>query len=95
MAHTQPTEPLERLEAKVTFEANKELVRRHFEEIFNRKNLAVCDDMVPSTGKRFTTRQGHWFIVADGKLAEHWATRDDLTAMLQLGVVRPPGRSPL
>jgi predicted ester cyclase len=24
-------------------EANKELVRRHFEEIFNRKNFALCD----------------------------------------------------
>src|SRR5215210_3244996 len=27
-------------------EANKELVRRHFEEIFNRKNLEVCDEMM-------------------------------------------------
>ena len=25
-------------------EANKELVRRHFEEIFNRKNMSVCDE---------------------------------------------------
>jgi DNA primase catalytic subunit len=27
-------------------EANKELVRRRFEEIFNRKNLEVCDEMM-------------------------------------------------
>jgi len=27
-------------------EANKELVRRHFEEIFNRKNQAVCDEIM-------------------------------------------------
>ena len=27
-------------------EANKELVRRHFEEIFNRQNFAVCDEIV-------------------------------------------------
>ena len=27
-------------------EANQELVRRHFEEIFNRKNLAVCDEIM-------------------------------------------------
>jgi hypothetical protein len=27
-------------------EANKELVRRHFEEIFNRKNFAACDEMM-------------------------------------------------
>lgn len=27
-------------------EANKELVRRHFEEIFNHKNLVVCDEIM-------------------------------------------------
>jgi hypothetical protein len=27
-------------------EANNELVRRHFEEVFNRKNLAVCDEIM-------------------------------------------------
>jgi hypothetical protein len=27
-------------------EANKELVRRHFEEVFNRKSLAVCDEIM-------------------------------------------------
>ena len=50
--------------------------------------------MVPATGKRFSARQSHWFRVEDGKLAEHWATREDLAAMLQLGVVQPPGRPP-
>jgi predicted ester cyclase len=147
-------------------EANKELVRRHFEEIFNRKNLEVCDEMmaedyvehaaapfsesapgrvngpqamrqtaewllaqfpdlhmtieailaegdtvaarilsegtdlgplngvVPPTGKRFSARQSHWFRVEDGKLAEHWATREDLPAMLQLGIVQAPGGPP-
>ncbi len=147
-------------------EANKELVRRHFEEIFNRKNLALCDEImaedfvehaeapfaqsapgrvngpqamrgtaewllaqfpdlhmtieamiaegdtvavrilsegtnlgsfngvVPPTGKRFSARQSHWFRVAENKLVEHWATREDLPAMLQLGIIRPPGRPP-
>ena len=147
-------------------EANKELVRRHFEEIFNRKNLSVCDELmaqeylehapapfsedapgrvngpkamrqtaewllaqfpdlrmtveamisegdtvaarvlsegtnlgplngvVPPTGKRFRARQSHWYRVAEGKLVEHWATREDLPAMLQLGVIRPPGGGP-
>lgn len=28
--------------------------------------------------------------MSDGKLTEHGATRDDLTTMLQLGVVTPP-----
>jgi predicted ester cyclase len=144
--------------------ANKELVRRHFEELFNRKNLAVAEELlakdylehavapfgqaepgrvdgpaamrqtaewllaqfpdlhmrieamvaegdtvavrvlsegtnlgplngvVPPTGKRFAARQSHWFRVDGGRLAEHWATREDLVAMLQLGVVQPPAR---
>lgn len=143
-------------------EANKELIRRQFEEIFNRQNLAACQEImagnyiehgvapfgrsepgrvngpqamrgtaewllaqfpdlhftieaiigegdtvaarllgegtnlgpigpVPPTGRRFSSRSSHWFRVADGKLAEHWATRDDLTTMLQLGIIQPPG----
>jgi len=147
-------------------EATKELVRRHFEEIWNHKDLAAADELmaqdyrehaiapfgrvepgsdngpaamretaqwllaqfpdlqmtieamvaegdtvavrilsegtnlgplngvVPPTGKRFAARQSHWFRVENGKLAEHWATREDLVAMLQLGVVQPPGRPP-
>jgi predicted SnoaL-like aldol condensation-catalyzing enzyme len=87
-------------------EANKELVRRHFEELFNRRNLAAADELmakdylgplngvVPPTGRRFAARQSHWFRVADAKLVEHWATREDLVAMLQLGVVQPPGPPP-
>jgi predicted ester cyclase len=144
--------------------ANKELVRRHFEEFFNRRNLAVAEELLaedylehavapfgqaepglvngpvamrqtaewllaqfpdlhmrieamaaeedtvavrifstgtnlgplnevtPPTGKRFAARQSHWFRVQGGRLAEHWATREDLVAMLQLGVVQPPAR---
>jgi predicted ester cyclase len=147
-------------------EANKELVRRHFEEIFNRQNFAVCDGIMAEdyvenavasfgssapgkvngpqamcataewllaqfpymhmtieamvsegdnvavrvlsegtnleslngvvlpTGKRFSARQSHWYRVVDGKLAEHWATREDLPTMLQLGVIQPPGGPP-
>jgi predicted ester cyclase len=145
-------------------EANKELVRRHFEELWNRGGLAVAEELmaedypehalapfgqaepgrvngpaamgqtaewllaqfpdlhmtieaivgegdsvavrvlseganlgplngvVPPTGKRFGARQSHWVRVEGGRLAEHWATREDLVAMLQLGVVQPPGR---
>ena len=144
-------------------EANKQLVRRHFEETFNRHNLAVCNEImaeefvehaaapfaqsapgkvngpqamrqtaewllaqfpdlhmsieamvaegdtvavrilsegtnlgalngvVPPTGRRFIACQSHWFRVTGGKLVEHWATSDDLAAMLQPGVLRPPG----
>jgi hypothetical protein len=45
----------------------------------------------PPTNKRFVADQSHWYRVADGRLCEHWATRDDLSTMVQLGVIRPPG----
>jgi len=48
--------------------------------------------VVPPTGKRFSTLQSHWYRVDAGKLVEHWATRDDLTMALQLGLVPRPGR---
>jgi predicted ester cyclase len=153
-------------EEEMMSEANKELVRRHFEEIWNGKDLAAADDLmaqdylehalapfgqtepgrvngpaatrqttewllaqfpdlqmtieamvaegdlvavrvlsegtnlgplngvVPPTGKRFAARQSHWFRVENSRLAEHWATREDLPAMLQLGVIQPPGPPP-
>ena len=143
-------------------ETNKQLVLRHFEEIWNKRDLDVCDEIMaadytenaaapfgtavpgrvdgpaamrrtvawltgqypdirmeveavvaerdlvagrvlstgtfdgqvdggpPPTGRRFAARQTHWFRVADGRLCEHWATRDDLTAMIQVGLVAPP-----
>jgi predicted ester cyclase len=38
-----------------------------------------------ATGRRFAQRQSHWFRVVDGRLAEHWATRDDLGFLHQVG----------
>jgi predicted ester cyclase len=55
-------------------------------------NLGPLNGVAPPTGKRFAARQSHWFRVEGGKLAEHWATREDLVAKLQLGVVQPPAR---
>ena len=40
---------------------------------------------IPPTGKRFAVQQVHWLRVAEGKVAEHWAVRDDLGMMRQLG----------
>ncbi|MFF9564739.1 ester cyclase [Leifsonia sp. NPDC014704] len=48
----------------------------------------------PPTGRSFEARQTHWFRVAGGQLVEHWATRDDLTTMIQTGIVRPPAGGP-
>jgi predicted ester cyclase len=52
-------------------------------------NLGPVAPGIPPTGRRFQACQSHWFRVEDGRLAEHWATRDDLVAMLQLGLVAP------
>jgi predicted ester cyclase len=43
----------------------------------------------PPTGKRFATTQTHWFRIADGKVIEHWANRDDLGTAMQLGWTPP------
>ena len=43
----------------------------------------------PPTGKKFATTQTHWFRVADGKVIEHWANRDDLGTAMQLGWTPP------
>jgi predicted ester cyclase len=56
-------------------------------------NLGPIGGVIPPTGRTFVSGQSHWFRVEDGKLAEHWATRDDLTTMLQLGVIHPPESS--
>lgn len=55
-------------------------------------NTGKLNGVIPPTGRRFSSMQSHWYRVDEGKLAEHWATRDDLPAMLQLGVIKPPGR---
>jgi len=52
-------------------------------------HLGKLGGVIPPTGKRFSAQQSHWYRVRDGKLAEHWATRDDLTSMMQLGVLGP------
>jgi Predicted ester cyclase len=54
-------------------------------------NLGPLNGMLPPTGRSFRAQQSHWFRVRDGRLAEHWATRDDLSTMLQLGVIPMPG----
>ena len=54
-------------------------------------NSGPLNGVIPPTGRRFSAAQSHWFRVEDGRLAEHWATREDLPTMIQLGVISPPG----
>ena len=43
------------------------------------------------SGRRGDFRHAHRFRLRDGLIVEHWAVRDDLRAMVQAGVVAPPG----
>ena len=45
---------------------------------------------VPPTGRSFSVQHMHMYRVEGGKLAEHWACRDDLGQLIQLGIVPAP-----
>jgi len=49
--------------------------------------------VLPPSGRRFTHRQVHLGRVADGKVIEHRAIRDDLGLMHQLGYAPPTPRA--
>ena len=49
----------------------------------------------PPTGRTFRVQQIHIFRVEDDRIAEHWACRDDLGMMRQLGLVPAPGHESL
>lgn len=44
----------------------------------------------PATGRSFTTDQIHIFRVEGDRIAEHWACRDDLGMLRQLGLAPSP-----
>lgn len=46
---------------------------------------------VPPTGKKVRVHQFHLFRVAGGEICAHEAVRDDLSMLLQLGLLRRPG----
>lgn len=48
---------------------------------------------VPATNRPFSVEHIHIFRVSDGRIAEHWAVRDDLAMLGQIGVAPDP-RSP-
>ncbi|MEU8803928.1 ester cyclase [Spirillospora sp. NPDC048819] len=49
---------------------------------------------LPGTGKRVNVRQQHMVRFEGERIAEHWAIRDDLGMMQQLGVIPAPGGPP-
>jgi len=46
----------------------------------------------PPTGRTFAATHTHWFRLADGKIIEHWANRDDLATAQQAGWIPPSPR---
>ncbi|MFY9613815.1 MAG: ester cyclase [Candidatus Dormiibacterota bacterium] len=42
---------------------------------------------IPATGKDVTVEGTHVLRIADGQVAEHWGTNDDLGMMRQLGAI--------
>ena len=44
---------------------------------------------IPPTGRRLAVRQAHMLRLHDGLIREHWAVRDDLGVLVQLGAVEP------
>ena len=47
---------------------------------------------LPATGRGFASEQVHILRFRDGKAVEHWAVRDDLRMMRDLGVIAGPSR---
>jgi predicted ester cyclase len=45
---------------------------------------------IAPTGRRFEVRQVHMLRLKGGQIQEHWAVRDDLGLLIQLGAVEPP-----
>jgi len=52
----------------------------------------AVSQVMPPTGKTFAATQTHWFRLADGKIIEHWANRDDLALAQQAGWIPPTPR---
>jgi predicted ester cyclase len=45
---------------------------------------------ISATGRTFSVTHIHVYRLVDGMIVEHWAVRDDLGMLQQLGVVPPP-----
>jgi predicted ester cyclase len=62
---------------------------RHTGDFIAYDEHATVDEVFPPTGKSFRSTQTHWIRVADGKMTEHWANRDDFGMARELGWAPP------
>ncbi len=65
---------------------------RHTGPFVSYDPAGAVDAAMPPTGKSFSITQTHWFRVADGKVIDHWANRDDLALAKQAGWIPPSPR---
>ena len=50
---------------------------------------------MPATGKQATWTEIHIGRVANGRLTDHWGVIDQLSMLVQLGVIESPARTPV
>ena len=63
--------------------------RQHGPFVVHDSPKGEVTDVFPSTGRTFAVQHTHWLRIADGKVAEHDAVRDDLGMAKQLGWIPP------
>jgi len=51
------------------------------------KEMSAFGFTFPASGQSYTVRHAHIYRVVDGKIREHWAVRDDLSMLRQLGAI--------
>lgn len=51
------------------------------------KELRAFGFTFPASGQSYTVTHMHIYRVVDGKIREHWAVRDDLSMLRQLGAI--------
>lgn len=65
------------------------MTARHVGPFVTYDERGRVDQVFAPTGKSFAVHQTHWLRIADGKLVEHWADRDDLGMARQAGWIPP------
>jgi predicted ester cyclase len=71
---------------------NSSMIGTHTAEWVAYTDNGSVDSVFPPTGRSFTMMQSHWFRFRDGRIAEHWANRDDLGMARQSGWLPPTPR---
>jgi predicted ester cyclase len=54
------------------------------------RDTTLFGHAIEGQGQSYTVQHIHIYRVTDGKISEHWALRDDISMLRQLGVINPP-----